>query len=287
MKFIASLIIALVFSVKPLMAYGNSQLKYRIQCATSSDAILTNNFKEIPDLKTFTLPSGSKLYFSGGYFNKYLLAQKRLDEVKSAGFDKAFIRVFKYSSLLSKSVGDSYIEKVKNKILLAALNDTTSADNKVISASPKPSNRVYSRAEIIQIKEKAAQRKARKKAKNETSKEKNKEEKNKEENIVEFDDMVKEPPVFKICIGKYILAEGEFKEFKQLKDEIIYTYQNRKETTYAVGFYKNEKEAQKDLLTYRNLVKEAKIIGLYKGMVVSAKLANELLEQFNKNNITK
>ena len=87
------------------------------------------------------------------------MAQKRLDEVKSAGFDKAFIRVFKYSSLLSKSVGDSYIEKVKDKILLDALNDTTSADNKVISASPKPSNRVYSRAEIIQIKEKAAQRK--------------------------------------------------------------------------------------------------------------------------------
>ncbi len=287
MRIIVALIVALIFFATPCEASGNSQLKYRIQCATSSDDLIANKFKEIPELKTFTLPSGSKIYFSGGYFNKYLKAQKRLEEVQNAGFDKAFIRVFKYSSLLSKSVGDSYIEKVKVRIRLDALNDTTAAENKVVNASPKPSKKIYSRAEIIKIKEKAAQRKARKKVGNGGSHIKSKKEKAKEEDIEEFDDMVKEPPVFKIFLGKYNHVDGDFKEFKQLKNEIIYTYQDRKETTYAVGFYKNERGALKDLPKYQNLVQGAKIVGLYKGMIISHKLANELLEQFNKNNITK
>ena len=131
------------------------------------------------------------------------------------------------------------------------------------------------------------QRKARKKVGNGGSDIKSKKEKAKEEDIEEFDDMVKEPPVFKIFLGKYNHVDGDFKEFKQLKNEIIYTYQDRKETTYAVGFYKNEREALKDLPKYQNLVQGAKIVGLYKGMIISHKLANELLEQFNKNNITK
>ncbi len=269
------------------MAYSNSQLKYRIQCATSSDDILDNKFKEIPDLKTFMLPSGAKIFFSGGYFNKYLLAEKRLDEVRSAGFDKAFIRVFKYNSLLSKSVGDSYIEKVKNKILLNALNDTISTEKNLVRASPNASNRVYTKAEILIIKKKIAERKARKKAQSQDFDAKTKDEIKKEEAIIEFDNIVKEPPIFKVFLGKYTHVGGEFKEFKQLKNEIVYTYKDRKETTYAVGFYRNEKEAQKDLPKYKDLVKEAKIVGLYKGMIVSLKLANELLEQFNKNNITR
>tara|TARA_Y100000589_G_C27198499_1_gene648229 strand:+ start:5597 stop:6460 length:864 start_codon:yes stop_codon:yes gene_type:complete len=287
MRILTALIIVVLSSFKPLMAYSNSQLKYRIQCATSSDDILASKFKEIPDLKTFMLPSGSKIFFSGGYFNKYLLAEKRLDEVRSAGFDKAFIRVFKYSSLLSKSVGDSYIEKVKNKILLNALNDTVSIEKNLVKVIPNASNRVYTKAEIIAIKKKIAERKSRKKAQTQNFDAKTKDERKKEEVIAEFDHIVKEPPVFKVFLGKYTHAGGEFKEFKQLKNEIIYTYKDRQETTYAVGFYRNEKEAQKDLPKYKKLVKEAKIVGLYKGMIVSLKLANELLEQFNVNNITR
>lgn len=285
MRIIVALIVALVFFATPCEASGNSQLKYRIQCATTSDNLTANKFKEIPELKTFTLPSGSKIYFSGGYFNKYLNAQKRLEEVKNAGFDKAFIRVFKYSSLLSKSVGDSYIEKVKVKIQLDALNDTIATENKVVNATPTQSGKFYTRAEINKIKERAARRKAKKKGGSEGSDVKiNKE---KEEKIVEFDIMVKEPPVFKIFLGKYTHADGEFKEFKELKNEIVYTYQDRKETTYAVGFYKDERAALKDLSKYKNIVQGAKIVGLYKGMIISQKLANELLEQFNKNIITK
>ena len=287
MKFLTALIIAFLFSAKSSMVYGGSQLQYRIQFAISSDNILSNKLKEIPEVKTFTLPSGSKIYFSGGYFNKYPSAQKRLEEVRKIGFDKAFIRVFKYSSLLSKSVGDSYIQKVKNKILLKSKNDTVAIVNQLVSISESYSGKVYSRAEITRIKKEVAEKKARKKIKIESSKSKVKEQKRKEEKIIEFDNIVKEPPVFKIFIGKYAIVNGDSKEFKQLKNEIIYTYQDRKETTYAVGFYKNEKEAQKDLPKYINLVKEAKIVGLYKGMIISLNLAKDLLDQFNKNNITK
>jgi len=285
MRIVFAQIFAIIFFATPCEASCNSQLKYRIQCATTSDNLNANKFKEIPELKTFILPSGSKIYFSGGYFDKYLNAQKRLEKVQNAGFDKAFIRVFKYSSLLSKSVGDSYIEKVKVKIQLDALKDTIATEKKVINTAPKKSVKFYTRAEINKIKERSARKKAKKKVGSKGSDVKIKKEK--EEKTVEFDIMVKEPPVFKIFLGKYTHADGKFKEFKELKNEIIYTYQDRKEITYAVGFYKDLGEALKDISKYKNIVDGAKIVGLYKGMIISQKLANELLEQYNKNIITK
>ena len=109
--------------------------------------------------------------------------------------------------------------------------------------------------------------------------------KNKQLNIedISTNTIVNEAPVFKIFIGKHDNGTGELMEFKELNNEIIYSYEGRKETKYAVGFYKNEKEANKNLPKYKNLIKESEIVGLYKGIIISLKLANELLEQFNKN----
>ncbi len=282
MKFIPALTIAFILSVMSLKSYGSNQLKYRIQCAISSENRISQKFKKIPELKTFTLPTGSKIYFSGGYFNKYKIAQKRLELVKNAGFDKAFIRVFKYNNLLSRSVGDSYIEKVKYKISLNPESDTLQVRDNLGESTSLASKKVYSRAEVIKMKKEIAERNSRKKEKQEAL---GVIIKNKQLNIedISTNTIVNEAPVFKIFIGKHDNGTGEHMEFKELNNEIIYSYEGRKETKYAVGFYKNEKEANKNLPKYKNLIKESEIVGLYKGIIISLKLANELLEQFNKN----
>ncbi len=286
MKFIPALTTVFILCFTSLMANGSNQLKYRIQCAISSENGISEKFKKIPELTTFTLPTGSKIYFSGGYFNKYKIAEKRLELVKNAGFDKAFIRVFKYNNLLSRSVGNSYIEKVKYKISLNPERDTLLVIDNLGGVKSFASKKVYSRAEVIIMKKKIAEKNSRKKKKQEASTLLLKKKK------VEIQDLstktiVTEAPVFKIFIGRQDNGVGALKEFKALKNEIIYSYEGRTETKYAVGFYKNEKEAKKNLPKYKNIIKESEIVGLYKGIIISLKLANELLAQFNKNNIIK
>ena len=263
------------------MANGSNQLKYRIQCAISSTNGISQKFKKIPELKTFTLPTGSKIYFSGGYFNKYSIAQKRLEIVQNAGFGNAFIRVFKYNSLLSKSVGDSYIKKVKNKILLNIESDTLLVVDEFDESISFVPGKVYSRAEFAKIKKKIAEKNSQKKQRQDALGKIHKREEIKSQNI-SSNTIVNEAPIFKIFIGRQDNGIRDHMEFKKLKNEIIYSYEGRKETKYAVGFYQNEKEARKYLSKYKNIIDESEIIGLYKGIVISLKLANELLEQFNK-----
>lgn len=286
MKFIPALIIILILCFTSLIANGSNQLKYRIQCAISSENGISEKFKKIPELTTFTLPTGSKIYFSGGYFNKLLLAKKRLEIVKSAGFDNAFIRVFKYNSLLSKSVGDSYIKKVNNKILSNLERDSLLVGENIDESVALVSTKVYSRAEVLKIKKQIAEKNSLKKKKQETSAILLKKKKVNQQNL-STSTIVTEAPIFKIFIGRQENGVGAFKGFKELKNEIIYSYEGRTETKYAVGFYKNEKEAKKNLSKYKNIIKESEIVGLYKGIIISLKLANELLEQFDKNNFIK
>ncbi len=268
------------------MANGSNQLKYRIQCAISSTNGISQKFKKIPELKTFTLPTGSKIYFSGGYFNKYAIAQKRLEIVQNAGFGNAFIRVFKYNSLLSKSVGDSYIKKVKNKILLNLESDTLLVVDKFDESISLVPGKVYSRAEFAKIKKKIAEKNSRKKQRQEALGIIHKRKEINSQNI-SSNTIVNEAPVFKIFIGSQDNGIGDPMEFKKLKNEIIYSYEGRTETKYTVGFYQNEKEARKYLSKYKNIIYESEIVGLYKGIVISLKLANELLEQFNKLKVIK
>lgn len=286
MKFIPSLTIVLIISITSLMANGSNQLKYRIQCAISSTNGISQKFKKIPELKTFTLPTGSKIYFSGGYFNKYAIAQKRLEIVQNAGFGNAFIRVFKYNSLLSKSVGDSYIKKVKNKILLNLESDTLLVVDKFDESISLVPGKVYSRAEFAKIKKKIAEKNSRKKQRQEALGIIHKRKEINSQNI-SSNTIVNEAPVFKIFIGSQDNGIGDPMEFKKLKNEIIYSYEGRTETKYTVGFYQNEKEARKYLSKYKNIIYESEIVGLYKGIVISLKLANELLEQFNKLKVIK
>ncbi len=283
-----------MFALQSSFAAPNQQIKYRIQCATSADKDLMVMLEKVPELMTFTLPTGSKIYFSGGYFNKYQAAEARLEEVRKVGIKSAFIRVFKYSNMLSKPVGDEYLKNAKNKIAIAEAEKKTLASAPVSNAVKKESApKMYTREEIEALKKKAAERKVKEEkmaAKKEVVKEVVEVEE-KPEVIVENDEKKKEaeyaidePPVYKISLGKTKSKNDKFEAVSKLNDEIIYTHESNNEIIYAIGFYGNEAAALKDLAKYRKISNDAEVIGLYKEKVISLKLANQLFEQFNLQN---
>lgn len=287
-------LILLLITVQVSLASGNQQIKYRIQCATSADKFIADKSRKIVELKTFTLPSGSKIYFSGGYFDKYNTAKERLDAVIAAGFDKAFIRVFKYNNMLSKSVGNRYIEIALSKMILDKLN----SEDTLGSSKPKPktvkavsSNKVYSRAEINAIKKKSAERKAKEVAKEkaiESAKQIAREKKEAEKAMIEEKKLpelvITEPPVFKVMLGKSNGVTDQFEAVNKLNSEVIYTYELRNEVIYTVGHYKNSEEANKALPSFKKVAADAKVIGFYRGKIISLKLANQLFAQYNSQN---
>ena len=291
MKNLIPLLVLLFAFSKTTFASSNQQIKYRIQCATSADKDLIEKLSDIPELKSFTLPSGNKIYFSGGYFNKIGTAQARLEEVKAVGFKSAFIRVFKYSNMLSKPVGDQYIENAKKKIVIQEeVKKTVQANASATKVTTKSSQKIYSRAEVEAMKKKAAERKAKAEAakvktvKKEVLIEK-KEVKVEEKEPVEKKKkpafIVDEPPVYKVMLGSVKSRNDPFEAVSKLNNEIVYTYEARNEIIYAVGYFDEEEAAQKALPNYIKHASEAKVIGLYKGKVISLQLANQLYEQYH------
>lgn len=271
-------------------ASSNNQLKYRIQCATSSDKDLLDELHKIPELAKFTLPSGSRIFFSGGYYDKLEEAQQRLQKVQNVGFKSAFIRVFKHNNMLSKPVGDRYIKDMAIKV---AIEQTKKDSAKLTSQiSKKETQKIYTRAEVEALKKKALARKIVRekleKAKEASGAEVNKEIKDTvkvEEKKQEKEDLnnghVDEPPVYKIFVAKTALKDEEPAITQKLLGEIVYSYTERDNKIYTVGFYGNEAAAIKDLKKFKSITPDAKIIGVYKGKIISLKLANELYAQFN------
>ncbi len=292
MKNLIPLLVLLFALSKTTIASSNQQIKYRIQCATSADKDLIEKLSDIPELKSFTLPSGNKIFFSGGYFNKIGTAQARLEEVKAVGFKSAFIRVFKYSNMLSKPVGDQYIENAKKKVIIQEESKKTVQTSSVASkATTNSSQKIYSRAEVEAMKKKAAERKAKAEAakvktvkaevvleKKEVKTEEVKEsvEKKKKPAFI-----VDEPPLYKVMLGSVKSRNDPFEAVSKLNNEIVYTYEARNEIIYAVGYFDDEKAAKKALPNYIKHASEAKVIGLYKGKVISLQLANQLYEQYH------
>lgn len=293
-KFKLIILLLLAFVTLQVVAAGNNQIKYRIQCATSTEADVLNLLSNVPDLKSFTMPSGMKIYFSGGYFNKFELAEARLKEVQAVGLKSAFIRVFKYNNMLSKPIGDRYIAEAKQKVTLAKNKITEKPEVSTVVKTNK--TKVYSRKEIDDLKQKAADRKQ--KALDLLAKEKEElatkasvvtkakevelaEAKEEEEEVKEEENMVSEPPIYKILVGRSSDKNSNLESVSQLNSEVVYSYELRNEIIYAVGFYGNEAAAKTALKEFSKTAKNAEIIGVYKGKVVSLKLANQLYEQFN------
>lgn len=244
---------------------SSTQLKYRIQCATSSQKKLLDSLNRIPDLKSFTLPDGSKIFFSGGYFDKYLDAECRLEKVKSLGFKNAFIRVFKHNDMLTKPFSKKYIDDLKARFLA---RNTEKYDSIVIDFASKEKTKTYTKTEANTIRNYAL-----------LSGE------NKELALVEKLDTVKEnlitePPTFKILVARTKGISDIPDVVSELSNEVIKLFDQKTGTVFALGSYGNLAAAKKDLAKYKKLTSEAEIIGLYKGKVISLNFANQLYKQF-------
>lgn len=233
---------------------GSYQLKYRIECAKSNDLDLLKVINKIPELRTFMMPSGSRIYFSGDYFFTYPEADRRLNEIKALGFKDAFIRVFKYQKMLSKPVGNRYITKIveleKKKGLKAEGKEaklTTNVSEGFVSSVKKevvPNNK----------------------------------------DVVDENSTVDEAPIFKILIAKTMESDVTPDLVQLLTDEIVYSYLEGVKKYYAVGFYETSKHAERRKMSYEKYAtQDPEVIGVYKGKIVSLKLAQELYKAFNSN----
>ena len=245
--------------------YSSNQLKYRIQCATSSEKKLLDSLHIIPDLKSFILPAGSKIFFSGGYFDKYLDAESRLENVKSLGFKNAFIRVFKNNVMLTKPLSKLHIDNLKARV---SARNIENYDSVVIDLASKEKTKTYTKIEANIIRNDAL-----------VSVE------NKELAFVEKLDTVKEnlitePPTFKILVARSKGISDIPNVVSELSNEVIKLFDQKTGTVFALGSYGNLAAAKKDLAKYKKLTSEAEIIGLYKGRVISLNFANQLYKQF-------
>tara|TARA_B110000211_G_C14079019_1_gene553577 strand:+ start:1641 stop:2528 length:888 start_codon:yes stop_codon:yes gene_type:complete len=272
---------------------GSYQLKYRIECAKSNDLDLIKVINKIPELRTFMLPSGSEIYFSGDYFFTFPEADTRLNEIKALGFKDAFIRVFKYQKMLSKPVGNRYITKVialeKRKEIRREKEERASLEFNSKEKKETKRFKAYSKAEVEALKEKSKLLKKAKEAKLVANRIKASK-KEKEDKVEKLDEIklsetrvVDEAPVFKILLAKTSKAEKTPDLVQLLTDEVVYSYLEGSKKYYAVGFYETSKHANRRKKTYaKYATQEPEVIGLYKGKIVSLKLAQELYREFKK-----
>lgn len=271
---------------------GAYQLKYRIECAKSTDKNLLVVINKIPELRKFMLPTGGQILFSGDYFNSFPEAKIRLNHVISLGFKNAFIRVFKYRRMLSRQAGDKYIEKVEELLLkdVVVSNDSTVTKEVNFVAAKKErkvvGRKTYTKKEIEELR---ARRKKKEEVKKKVEKvvvKKKTEEKEvvkKEEEVIEDESIVDEAPIFKIKLAKTKRDQATPSQVQELNDEVVYSYNEGKSKVYAVGFYETAEAANKKLNYYQKYsAKKPEIIGLYKGRIVSLKLAKELHAEFLK-----
>lgn len=111
-----------------------------------------------------------------------------------------------------------------------------------------------------------------------------------EEIIDENDDNIMLPENFKvddIPFFKIYLASAEkghpAPRAVEYVPDIVYTYEKKDMTLYAVGYFKTSAEAQEDLRRYKDKgFYNARIIAIYKTIVVSQRMGDQILEKANK-----
>lgn len=111
-----------------------------------------------------------------------------------------------------------------------------------------------------------------------------------EEIIDENDDNLMLPENFKvddIPFFKIYLASAEkghpAPRAVEYVPDIVYTYEKKDMTLYAVGYFKTSAEAQEDLRRYKDKgFYNARIIAIYKTIVVSQRMGDQILEKANK-----
>jgi hypothetical protein len=264
----------------------STAFSFRVQCTKKGDPNLLDVFNKIPDRQSYMLPSGTTLYFSGGYFKNLGIAQNRLDVVRNLGIDKAFIRVFKNRAYLSDRVSANMLDK-----LMKEYKDNLAYDDSVSYINPEvvelPQKKTYTREEFAALKRskrmaekgekgignndlvsKAAEREGRENIKN---------------TVEDFGEnfKVQEEPVFKVLLS---VTNGDVSlssDFDVVND-IIYENNIGNKNYFTVGFFNDINEATNQLSRYQiELNRENfKVVGMYRGNLISKELSVQLQEKY-------
>ena len=83
---------------------------FRVQCSKKGNPNLLSVFNKIPERQSYIMPTGSTMYFSGGYYTDFGKAKERLSEVHQLGITDAFIRVFRNHTYVSDKVSAVLLE---------------------------------------------------------------------------------------------------------------------------------------------------------------------------------
>ena len=271
---------------------------FRVQCSSDRKENLIQVFNKIPDRKSYTLPTGATIYFSGGYFFELEEALERLEEVHQLGIEDAFIRVFKNHSFLSEQVSNNLLQQLMQEYEHPKVTYDSAYMAVTKEKITRKKKQYYNIVEVDKTNQLGESPRASSQAKVETSTPRSSSEKVgelKEEVkiIASIDELgervrVRELPQYKVLIAK---KEGKGQDPAVLSElnEIIYEHKNGNVLYYTVGYFESCAQAENALYTYqKNLMKpELKVVGIYGGSVVSKDLAKDLeamyYEQKKKN----
>ena len=123
MKKFSTLLIFLIICSFSTDAKGT--LTFRVQVGSYKRADIPKNIKQIKDLKKYLLPNGYSCYFKGGYYKYFEGANRALAELKSKGYEKALIRVYRDEKLLS-------YKNAKSIVMMETYNPTPIPANEKI-----------------------------------------------------------------------------------------------------------------------------------------------------------
>jgi len=264
----------------------SSAFSFRVQCTKKGDPNLLKVFNKIPDRQSYTLPSGTKLYFSGGYFKSIGVAQNRLEVVKNLGIDQAFIRVFKNRTYLSDRVSANMLDK-----LMREYKEDLAYDDSVARAKPEvielPKKNTYTKEQFASLKrsKRIATKGKEGTGTNElVTKAASREKKEKiKEKVEDFGEnfKVQEEPVFKILLSVTKGGVSLSSVFDTVND-IIYENNFGNKNYFTVGFFKDVKLAEAALAKYKSEfnTSEFKVVGMYRGNLISKTLSIQLQEKY-------
>lgn len=287
------LLIPLCFIFKA--GFATDPIRFKIQATTSAEKLPKSQITKIDSLSTYVLPSGSKLYFSGGFYQELNKADSALLVVKQLGFKKACIRVFKGSVLLGRVEGESYLLSLRlkddafNKQVLKETNlkkDTIVTEKKEIvkeapevSDVPEESEKDTTESALEDhedIKEQFGdnvvlvdeQPDSVERAAGSTS-------------IVVNSSFIPNPPIYSIHIVNTPNNSSYPEVCSSITDEIIYVFNQNGRRYYLVGKYKNQEAAFAALQKYKTLTPNAEVVGQYRERVISLEVANKLYHRFH------
>lgn len=247
---------------------------FRVQCSSKESPDLLSVFNKIPERQVYIMPTGSALYFSGGYFDAYTEAEIRLNEVKRLGIKDAFIRVFKNRTYLSDDVSANLLEKLSKERIQFAVNQKSSGFKSSSDDFLKNKNDKKRQALLI---EKAKKKRLAKSVLKHDEKIVEKKKTKKSLYPTDFMVNVTEAPSYKILVATAIL--GDVKEDFSDLNEVVYENKLGNKVFYTIGYFTSEKEALAAVVKYKN-GSSYSVVGMYKNMVVSRDMANDLMKMY-------